>query len=82
MRGAIPPLPKYVLMARSLVKHRDNFTFTFIMNMICKRGCCLFESTIRREPKIDGHLKGPQASGPVEIQTGYLPNTNGAPTSR
>jgi hypothetical protein len=27
MRGAIPPLPQYVLMAWCLVKHRDNFTF-------------------------------------------------------
>jgi hypothetical protein len=26
MRGAIPPLPQYVLMAWCLVKHRDNFT--------------------------------------------------------
>jgi hypothetical protein len=25
MRGAIPPLPKYVFMAWCLVKHRDNF---------------------------------------------------------
>jgi hypothetical protein len=30
MRGAIPPLPEYVLMAWCLVKHRDNFTFTKI----------------------------------------------------
>jgi hypothetical protein len=29
MRGAIPPLPQYVFMAWCLVKHRDNFTFTF-----------------------------------------------------
>jgi hypothetical protein len=28
MRGAIPPLPKYVFMAWCLIKHRDNFTFT------------------------------------------------------
>jgi hypothetical protein len=27
MRGAIPPLLKYVFMAWCLVKHRDNFTF-------------------------------------------------------
>jgi hypothetical protein len=27
MRGAIPPLPQYVLLAWCLVKHRDNFTF-------------------------------------------------------
>jgi hypothetical protein len=31
MREAIPPLPQYVFMARCLVKHRDNFTFTFIL---------------------------------------------------
>jgi len=30
MRGAIPPLPQYVFMVRSLVKHRGNFTYTFI----------------------------------------------------
>jgi hypothetical protein len=29
MCGAIPPLPQYVFMAWCLVKHRDNFTFTF-----------------------------------------------------
>jgi len=29
IRGAIPPLPQYVFMAWYLVKHRDNFTFTF-----------------------------------------------------
>jgi len=29
MRGAIPPLPQYFYMAWCLVKHRDNFTFTF-----------------------------------------------------
>jgi hypothetical protein len=29
MRGAIHPLSKYVLMVWYLVKHRDNFTFTF-----------------------------------------------------
>jgi hypothetical protein len=29
MRGAIPPLPQYVSMAWCLVKHRNNFTFTF-----------------------------------------------------
>jgi len=32
MRGAIPPLPKYVFMARCLVKHRDNFIFTFTIS--------------------------------------------------
>jgi len=29
MREAIPPLPEHVFMAWCLVKHRDNFTFTF-----------------------------------------------------
>jgi hypothetical protein len=29
MNGAIPPLPHYTFMAWCLVKHRDNFTFTF-----------------------------------------------------
>jgi hypothetical protein len=27
MRGAVPPLPRYVSMEWCLVKHRDNFTF-------------------------------------------------------
>jgi hypothetical protein len=31
MSGAIPPLPEYVFMAWCLVKHRDNFTFTFTL---------------------------------------------------
>jgi hypothetical protein len=30
MRGAIPPLPQYIFMALCSVKHRDNFTFTFM----------------------------------------------------
>jgi hypothetical protein len=30
MRGVIPPLSQYALMAWCLVKHRDNYTFTFI----------------------------------------------------
>jgi hypothetical protein len=29
MCGAILPLPQYVFMVWCLVKHRDNFTFTF-----------------------------------------------------
>jgi hypothetical protein len=29
MRGAIPPIHQYTFMAWCLVKHRDNFTFTF-----------------------------------------------------
>jgi hypothetical protein len=31
MRGAILPLPQYVFMAWCLVKHRDNFIFTFTL---------------------------------------------------
>jgi hypothetical protein len=30
MRGAIPPLFQYGFMARCLVKHRGNFTFTLV----------------------------------------------------
>jgi hypothetical protein len=30
LHGAIPPLPQYVFIAWCLVKHRDNFTFTFL----------------------------------------------------
>jgi hypothetical protein len=33
MRGGIPPLLQYVFMAWRLVKHRDNFTFTFYYNV-------------------------------------------------
>jgi len=34
MHGAIPPLPQYVFVAWCLVKHSDNFTFTFF-TFIC-----------------------------------------------
>jgi hypothetical protein len=34
MCGAIPPLPQYVFMAWCLVKHRDNFNFTFIICVV------------------------------------------------
>jgi len=30
MRGAIPLLSQYIFMVSYLVKHRDNFTFTFM----------------------------------------------------
>jgi hypothetical protein len=33
MRGTLPPLPQYVFMAWCVVKHRDNFTFTF--KLVC-----------------------------------------------
>jgi hypothetical protein len=35
MRGAITPLPQYAFMAWCLVKHRDNFTFTFSVVDFC-----------------------------------------------
>jgi len=35
MSGAIPPLPQYAFIAWYLVKHRDNFTFTFIETYFC-----------------------------------------------
>jgi hypothetical protein len=38
MCGGILPLPKYVFMAWCLVKHKKNFTFTFIIPY-----CCLSE---------------------------------------
>jgi hypothetical protein len=34
MHGAIPPLSQYVFMAWCLVKHRDNFTFTFCQEQL------------------------------------------------
>jgi hypothetical protein len=39
-RGNILPLPQYVFMVWCLVKHRDNFTFTFttvtVLGVLCK----------------------------------------------
>jgi len=35
MSGAIPPLLQYAFMAWCLVKHRDNFTFTFLPLPVC-----------------------------------------------
>jgi hypothetical protein len=37
MRGAIPQLPQYAFMAWCLVKHRDNFTFTFIIVTVVRK---------------------------------------------
>jgi hypothetical protein len=34
MRGTIPPLPQYAFMAWCLVKHRDNFNFTFYVHHV------------------------------------------------
>jgi hypothetical protein len=33
MRGAIPPLLQYAFMAWCLVKHKNNFTFTFYVSV-------------------------------------------------
>jgi hypothetical protein len=38
MRGAISTLPLYVFMAWCLVKHRDNFTFTFMGKYVKQKG--------------------------------------------
>jgi hypothetical protein len=34
MCGAIPPLPQYVFMAWCFVKHRDNFTSSFTLDIV------------------------------------------------
>jgi len=48
MRRAIPPLPQYVFIAWSLVKHRDNFTFTFSRERMGGRGEASFHIVIGR----------------------------------
>jgi len=45
MRGAIPPLPRYVLMARCLVKHRDKFTLPYLYIENLSRERCSHIST-------------------------------------
>jgi hypothetical protein len=35
MRGAVSPVPQYAFMAWCLVRHRDNFTFTFMFQRQC-----------------------------------------------
>jgi hypothetical protein len=47
MCGAIPPLLQYVFMAWCLVKHRDNFTFTFYH---------IFRVTKLRKMRLMGHV--------------------------
>jgi hypothetical protein len=37
MHGTIPPIPQYIFMAWHLVKHRDKFTFNFIVRVIKPR---------------------------------------------
>jgi hypothetical protein len=41
MRGAIPLHPQYVFMAWCLVKHRDNFTFTFLFTYLLSFQCLM-----------------------------------------
>jgi hypothetical protein len=49
MRGAIPPLLKYVFMTWRLVKYKDNFTFT-----LCNRPAfhCSWSSGLRSSDSI------------------------------
>jgi hypothetical protein len=37
IRGSVPPLSQYVLMAWYLVKHRDNFTLLYEILAVCRR---------------------------------------------
>jgi hypothetical protein len=50
MRGAIPPLPQYVFVVWCLVKHRDNFTFTFTLvthrDIFTFTYCLLYEERV------------------------------------
>jgi hypothetical protein len=48
MRGAIPPLPQYVFMAWCLVKHRDNFTFYFIISKQYSNNVAIVLSSLQR----------------------------------
>jgi hypothetical protein len=43
----IPPLPQYDFMAWCLLKHRDNFTFTFILQVVYICTTINMESIIR-----------------------------------
>jgi len=55
MRGIIPPLSQYIFMARSLIKHRDTFTFTNYrgMDMVNRTGLGirLWSLCIKVKPK-------------------------------
>jgi hypothetical protein len=69
MRGAIPPLSQYVFMAWYIVKHRDNFTFTFtnIIGVIKSRrmrcvGYVRMEK-MRMHTKLVGRLEGNRPLG-------------------
>jgi hypothetical protein len=42
MRGVLPPLSEYVFIAWYLVKHRDNFTFTFAFTLCIYNALDLF----------------------------------------
>jgi hypothetical protein len=56
MRGATPPLPQGAFMPRCLVKHRDNFTFTFkvqcnkILNILKQVGLrAVLDAVVKRK---------------------------------
>jgi hypothetical protein len=38
MHGTMPPLPQYAFIAWCLVKHRDNFAFTFYLSQVIMDG--------------------------------------------
>jgi hypothetical protein len=57
-RGAIPTLPQYVFMALFLVKHSDNFTFTFLQFGITRN-----ISYVGRIPISQTHLSSLATSG-------------------
>jgi hypothetical protein len=53
MRGAITLLPQYAFMAWCLLKHRDNFTFTFT----CRKkqnGKITYIGGVERDQKVTG----------------------------
>jgi len=72
MSGVVPPLPEYALMAWRLVKHRDNFTFTFIWKIayfindlnITIYTACYIVTFIRKSA-----IKDLEAQGTSEIKT-------------
>jgi hypothetical protein len=69
MRGATPSLPQYALMAWCLVKHRDNFTFSFYHGLVGSVVC--FESELTSETVVPFRHFG---------RTGCLPIARSLPT--
>jgi len=47
MRGAVPPILQYVLMAWYLVKHRDDFTFTCFSDSNAVHQLLFFKNGLR-----------------------------------